>query len=169
MTAKPRNIAPAEVDQIRGLAGEAWTTRQIAAQLGRSEAAVKATCKRHGIVVRADAPTKGGRRVGINRVIRQTGHSLDAQACSVTMFGWDGVDPEVAAEALHQLRSAMTVFRKLERGLAQAAQAVTVTSEPCEHCGRPVRSSSTGQVVRYCSRSCRQRAYEARKAAHASS
>ena len=33
----------------------------------------------------------------------------------------------------------------------------------CEWCGRPVRQGATGRRRRYCRRSCRQRAYEARK------
>lgn len=149
------------------MAAGAFSTRQIAAQLGRSEGVVKANCKKHGIVVSADVFVRGTRRIDIDQVIRQTGLDLDAMASIVQMFGWEGVDPIVAAETLDLVRAAMTTFRKLERALTEISQAVTVTGEPCEHCGRPVRSSSTGQVVRYCSRSCRQRAYEARRAAHA--
>src|SRR5690348_6225372 len=36
---------------------------------------------------------------------------------------------------------------------------------PCEWCGRAVRQPPTGRLLRYCDRSCRQRAYEARTAA----
>jgi hypothetical protein len=35
---------------------------------------------------------------------------------------------------------------------------------PCEWCGSAVRQPPTGRLLRYCDRSCRQRAYEARTA-----
>lgn len=36
---------------------------------------------------------------------------------------------------------------------------------PCQWCGNAVAQPSTGRLLRYCDRSCRQRAYEARTAA----
>ena len=36
---------------------------------------------------------------------------------------------------------------------------------PCQWCGSPVRQPPTGRLLRYCDRSCRQRAYETRTAA----
>lgn len=39
-----------------------------------------------------------------------------------------------------------------------------VASSPCEWCGKPIQQPPRGRRLRYCDRSCRQRAYEARTA-----
>ena len=60
-------------------------------------------------------------------------------------------------------RDALVILRRLQRRLAAS---VTVTEgSPCVHCGRLVPAGASGRRVLYCSRSCRQRAYERRKTA----
>src|SRR2546429_2521735 len=46
-----------------------------------------------------------------------------------------------------------------------AAPAEHVVQSPCQWCGRTIEQPPRGRKLRYCDRSCRQRAYEARTAA----
>lgn len=75
----------------------------------------------------------------------------------------DAIKPDDAAAYLAGLREHAALLRRLVSKCQDVA--VTVTDgAPCAHCGRPVMPSESGRRL-YCSRSCRQRAYEARKEA----
>jgi hypothetical protein len=70
-------------------------------------------------------------------------------------------DPALAVEWASQVRAAMVVLRRFQAALDAMEAAVTVTNRMCHYCGRPIPESA-GKAI-YCRRSCRQRAYEARR------
>lgn len=73
--------------------------------------------------------------------------------------------PEARQNCLELLDGAMPALHRLQRELRRLAR-VTVTGGPtCRHCGGPMPASSGARL--YCSQSCRQRAYEARREATA--
>jgi hypothetical protein len=76
----------------------------------------------------------------------------------------NGVDPALAAAVLPEIDSGMIALRKMRRQIAKLAATVTVDGIPCDWCGRPVLPSTGTRPRLYCSRSCRQRAYEERRA-----
>ena len=76
----------------------------------------------------------------------------------------NGVDPALAAAVLPEIDAGMIALRKMRRQIARLAATVTVDGAPCVWCGRPVLPSTGTRPRLYCSRSCRQRAYEERKA-----
>lgn len=95
--------------------------------------------------------------------IVETAGGLDADALPVSV---SDADPRVAAEWAPLVRAAIPALRRFSRKLDALAAPVTVTgTASCQHCGRSVTPPPSGRAVMYCSQSCRQRAYEARKAA----
>jgi hypothetical protein len=88
-----------------------------------------------------------------------------ASASSLMLRALDvsAIPPGVAQEALAEFDRAMPALRRFRRELRRRVARVTVTDGPtCRHCDGPMPPSSPG-VRLYCSRSCRQRAYEARR------
>jgi hypothetical protein len=71
------------------------------------------------------------------------------------------VSPAAVAEWTPRLRAALPVLHRVLRDLEQLERAAAnPDGRVCAHCGGPLAEDSTSK---YCRRSCRQRAYEARK------
>jgi hypothetical protein len=106
---------------------------------------------------------KGHRRLDSNRVVRAIANQSIGMATGLDRIDWSQVAPDLAAETVPLLDAAMTAMRQVRRELRRIA-AVTVTDgPPCRHCDAPVPLSASGRQPLYCSQSCRQRAYEARR------
>lgn len=71
------------------------------------------------------------------------------------------VSPEGIEQGLADLDAAIPALRQLQRELRRASLATVTDGARCRHCDGPMPLGA-GAARRYCSRSCRQRAYEAR-------
>lgn len=107
---------------------------------------------------------KGTRRFDPNQILG----SAAAMICDLDPLAeYEGVtaadaDPAIGAEWAPRIREAMSKWRRFQRLLDEMERrAAASTARTCAHCGGPIPESA-GQS-RYCRRSCRQRAYEARK------
>ena len=107
---------------------------------------------------------KGKCHIDSNRIVERVAGELDAATTGLDLIDWPGVDGAALAPLVRDLDNAMVVLRRFQRDVHAVTDPVILTDRPpCQHCGRPVRPSETGRKVLYCSRSCRQRAYEARQ------
>lgn len=85
-----------------------------------------------------------------------------AEAISTVAVDFDRVTPAVAADWAPRLRSALPAFRRILRSLEEVERAAAgPDTRRCRYCNEPIPASAGG--ASYCSRNCRQRAYEARK------
>lgn len=75
------------------------------------------------------------------------------------------VNPEVRQNCLELLDEAVPALHRLQRELRRLARITVTDGAKCRHCDGPMPPSSGARL--YCSRSCRQRAYEARREATA--
>ena len=72
------------------------------------------------------------------------------------------IDPVKIRECLAAVDEAMPSLRRFQRRLRAATRVTVTDGARCRHCDGPMPSGS-GSGRLYCSRSCRQRAYEARR------
>ena len=113
------------------------------------------------------SPNLPGQRRYVNPILNEA-VAIEALRLDLDYLNPETVDPAIARQALASIQQLMPVLRRFQRQLEAVTSAVTVTDgkpgEPCRHCGRPVTPSESGRMRLYCSRSCRQRAYEKRRA-----
>jgi hypothetical protein len=83
---------------MRAMAGEGYTSRQIAAELGLSEDGCRATLKHEGIHVPADKATRGTHRHDSNRIVDQIVADAENLTEGVNLIDFAELDRERIGE-----------------------------------------------------------------------
>lgn len=122
---KSRSEVEAKVAKAKEMAARGCTSRQIAAEIGISEAGMHAFRTRHGVEVPADAVVGRTRRHDFNRIVETL--ALDAVNVTATLdvidVRFDELDkeriPAWVSSLSEAIRSLTTLKRNLERELTQ--------------------------------------------------
>lgn len=118
-TEKPRNITPAEVDQIREMGSSGASSRQIASRLGRSEEVVREHAKRNNIEITADQFVLRTRRIDMNRVVGETVAHVEAAAMGLDVIDLSQVDPSLIEGWAHSLNASIIALTRLKKQLKE--------------------------------------------------
>jgi ParB-like chromosome segregation protein Spo0J len=114
--AGPARAAPESrterAEQIRSMAEQAYSTRQIAATMGLHEGTVKNICRDFDIDVSADKIFAKTRRLDSNRIATNTVTALEGLVTSVDLIDYNTLD---RAEAQHWATSLTDSLRALDK------------------------------------------------------
>lgn len=114
--------AAQRVAQIKALADEGHSVRQIAVAIGVGEERVRALIKTHGVGVPADM-IRNSHRLNNARIVTETVSSLEGVALGVSLLGDSlGIDPEHARQLAKSLDRSLRVVSRLARQLRRIAQ-----------------------------------------------
>jgi hypothetical protein len=131
--ARPDQPAPASVglsaisgERLRDLIADhavaGMSSAQIGERLGVPDTRVRQVAREHQIAIPADAVTGRARRHDVNRIVRETAHSLEGLAMSVQLADLSGLDRVEAAEWAGSLASSIRVLSRFTRQLKEESK-----------------------------------------------
>lgn len=123
LTGNSRDAVLARRERIRELAGNAWSSRQIAADLGMSEETVRGIAREIGVEIPADKILNRTRRHDPARIVSETITGLEGMCMGLELLNpddFDQLDPhEVkgwSSSLAKSLRSLNQLKKELNRG-----------------------------------------------------
>lgn len=122
--AKPAMLPEARWAQIKRLAGEGFTSRQIAEKVGVTADTVRDGCRRRSIAVPADEVVGKVRVIDSNRVVGQLVLSLaaDADSLRAVPIDFDALDPEKVDGWVSSLNESFKVLNRFRAQLKEKAR-----------------------------------------------
>lgn len=109
-------------DAMRRMAGEGYTSRQIAAELGISEEGCRATLRKEGIDVPGDAATRNTQRHDSTRIVEQTVMDAENLTADVNLIDFCALDRAQIAGWLESLKASRDKLGAFIRRLMQEQQ-----------------------------------------------
>ncbi len=113
---KPRSV---RVEQITRLAAEAYTSAQIASELGITVRHVWQIAKEEGLSIHADDVTRKRRAIDSNRVVAETVDALDGLVIGLGLVDLADLDPERVEQWASSLRSSLRSINRFTKELTQ--------------------------------------------------
>lgn len=105
--------------RVTDLAGQGYTSDQIAREVGMTEAGLRNGTRKHGITVRADKILGKSHRINPIEVLGKIVLSLEVTQSSLELVSYEDVTPEQAAEWLEQLAAPLRAIRKMQTALKE--------------------------------------------------
>jgi len=102
---KTRGAVQQRREQMRRMASEGHTSRQIAASLGLTDVGCRAVLKKEGIKVHADEAVRGSRHHDANRIVDQIVMDAENLTGGISLIDFSSLDRARLADWLVSLRS----------------------------------------------------------------
>lgn len=111
-----------KAEKARRLAGEGYTSRQIAMELKIGPEGFRALRNDFDIDVPADRIMAGRRHIDTNRIVGNTVTALEGIALSLDLINPDDIDPREAQKWADSLTQSLEALRKLNRQIKESIQ-----------------------------------------------
>lgn len=119
---KSRGAIQQRRDRMREMAGEGFTSRQMAAELGLSEEVCRVTLRKEGINVPADAVTHKTKRHDANRIIKAIVADAENLTEGVDLIDFSALDRAQLPEWVRSLQQSRDKFGSFIRRLMKERQ-----------------------------------------------
>lgn len=121
---KPAVVPEARWAQIKRLAGEGYTSRQIAQKVGISDSAIRSGCRQRNIDLPADEVVGKTRRIDSDRIVEQVVSSLaaEAQALQAIPLDFDSLDVEKIDGWVSSLNESFRFLNRFRTQLKEKTQ-----------------------------------------------
>lgn len=109
---------------IRAMAGEGYTSKQMAEKIGRRDDVIRQMAREMGVTIPADTVTQRTRAIDPNRVVRETVHALEGLAMGVGLILDDlsGLDPAEAKIWAASLTDSTRTLNRLIKAMKEMTQ-----------------------------------------------
>jgi hypothetical protein len=120
---RPNRTAADRLDRIRELAGEGYTSRQIADAVGISAETVRLRARENSFVIHADSVVgRGVRRIDSSRIVRETVDILDGLTTGIGLIDFDTLDGTQIDGWVHSLGTSISALNRLKKQLKERTQ-----------------------------------------------
>lgn len=113
---------PRKVARIRELAGKAWTSPQIARDLGVDEKWVRQLARDNGVEIHADKVMARSRRIDSVQVAAEIVASVEALALPMRLVNFTELEPTQAAEWANSLTESIRALNRFVKQMKELAQ-----------------------------------------------
>lgn len=120
--AKPSASVAEKYERVRGLAGEGWTSAQIADAVGMSVLGLRAGCKQRGIEVPADAVLWKTRSHDSDRIVRNTVEALEGLALGIRYAVVADLDADEINDWTASLTESLRALNRFNKKMKEAVQ-----------------------------------------------
>lgn len=119
---KTADAVAARYRKVRALAADGYTSAQIAAAVGLTEAGVKSGCRERGIDVPADAVMGKARRHDSNRIVAETVDALEGAAHGIRLVRLADLDRSQIEGWTTSLNDSLRALTRLNKQMKEMAQ-----------------------------------------------
>jgi DNA-binding NarL/FixJ family response regulator len=119
---KSAEAIQARADRIEDMAGQGYSSRQIAASLDVHEATVKNTAKKFGIEIPADKVLGKTRRHDSTRIAAAVVADLESMYASIELIDYDDLNREQAGQWANSLDESFKVLNRFRKQIKELAQ-----------------------------------------------
>lgn len=113
---------PRKAERIRELAAQAWTTAQIARDIGVGEARIKDIAREFHIDIAADKAVGKTRRIDSNNVMQEIVTGLEQLALPMRLVNFDDLDATRAEEWVNSLTDSIRALNRFTKQIKELTQ-----------------------------------------------
>jgi ParB-like chromosome segregation protein Spo0J len=113
---------PRKAERIRELASQAWTTAQIARDIGVGEARIKDIAREFHIDIAADKAVGKTRRIDSNNVMQEIVTGLEQLALPMRLVNFDDLDATRAEEWVNSLTDSIRALNRFTKQIKELTQ-----------------------------------------------
>ena len=119
---KSASAVEARYARVAELAGQGWTSAQIATAVGMGEAGLRNGCRQRGIDIPADAVVGRAHRHDSNQIVRETVHTLEGAALGIRLVRVADLDRDQIQDWTNSLTDSIRALNRLNKQMKEMVQ-----------------------------------------------